>query len=119
MDKCNRYENSMLANWTQSENICLADNYNNDKIQRCPGNAFVFRNDEVTISNEVSIKVFILFAINHVIQTLGPPRLISYQLEFTHTPDSTNMDFDNKSSDFCTYHWTVFTSQTESYICMI
>lgn len=66
MDKCNRYENNKLSNWTQSEDICLADNYNNAKIQSCPGNEFVFRDDEVTISNEVSTKVLISFAIKHV-----------------------------------------------------
>lgn len=66
MDKCNRYENYKLSNWTQPEDICLADNYNNAKIERCSVNEFVFRNDEVTISNEVSIKVPVLCAINNV-----------------------------------------------------
>jgi len=75
LDKCNRYENDQLSSWDQSKNICLADNYNKANIESCPGNEFVFRDQELTISNDVSIKVPL--AINHVNQTMGAPRLIS------------------------------------------
>ncbi|KAH8404448.1 hypothetical protein KR222_002071 [Zaprionus bogoriensis] len=79
LDKCNRYENTMLANWTQSENICFDYNYNRAKIESCPGNNFVFRDEELTISNDFGIycddewKLSLVGTINNLGQLFGIP----------------------------------------------
>ncbi|EDV97915.1 organic cation transporter protein [Drosophila grimshawi] len=79
MDKCNRYENNKLPNWDQSQQICLADNYNKDNINRCSDNEFVFRDKEVTISNDFGIfcedewKLSLVGTINNLGQFFGIP----------------------------------------------
>jgi len=55
LDACNRYSNSELPNWNQSVDICSADHFTRIS-EACPDNQFVFRDNEVTISNDVSIK---------------------------------------------------------------
>lgn len=55
LDSCNRYTNSELPQWNHSVEICSADHFTKNK-EACAHNEFVFRDDEVTISNDVSVK---------------------------------------------------------------
>ncbi|KRF84583.1 solute carrier family 22 member 3 isoform X1 [Drosophila virilis] len=79
LDKCNRYDNYQLSSWNQTQNICLADNYNKEKIERCPGNDFKFRDQEFTISNDFEIfcddewKLSLVGTINNLGQFFGIP----------------------------------------------
>ncbi|KAL7734287.1 hypothetical protein ACLKA6_010630 [Drosophila palustris] len=79
LDKCNRYENYQLSGWDQFQNICLADNYNRSKTESCPDSEFVFRDQEITISNTFGIycddewKLSLVGTINNIGQFFGIP----------------------------------------------
>ncbi|KAH8372356.1 hypothetical protein KR093_011194, partial [Drosophila rubida] len=79
LDNCNRYENYQLSGWNHSENICLPNNYNSDKIESCPNNEFIFQTEEITISNEFGIfcddewKLTLVGTINNIGQFFGIP----------------------------------------------
>lgn len=60
LDQCQRYAPRAITNWTntrEDEQYCTADLFNDEKTQNCPYNNFIFRDDEVTISNDVSIEL--------------------------------------------------------------
>ncbi|CAD7005956.1 unnamed protein product [Ceratitis capitata] len=58
LDQCNRFVTNYTANQlptNESLGLCYAHNFDNNKRQRCTDNDFVFRDKEVTISNEFNI----------------------------------------------------------------
>ncbi|KAH8325279.1 hypothetical protein KR067_001536 [Drosophila pandora] len=81
LDACNRYTNNHLSQSNQSllEDICVAENYMEKKAIACPDNKFVFRDDEVTISNDFGIfcdeewKLSMVGTINNLGQFFGIP----------------------------------------------
>ncbi|XP_037720616.1 organic cation transporter protein [Drosophila subpulchrella] len=78
LDSCNRYTNSELPNWNQSVDICSADHFTRIS-EACPDNKFVFRDNEVTISNDFGIfcddewKLSMVGTINNLGQFFGIP----------------------------------------------
>ncbi|XP_022216882.2 solute carrier family 22 member 3 [Drosophila obscura] len=80
LDQCKRFNNDQLPQWNQStgEDICLAKYYN-AQIESCPDNKFVFRDNELTISNDFGIycdeewKLSLVGTINNVGQFFGIP----------------------------------------------
>ncbi|XP_016976584.2 organic cation transporter protein [Drosophila rhopaloa] len=78
LDACNRYTNSELPQWNQSENICLPRHFTNIS-EACPDNKFVYRDNEVTISNDFGIfcddewKLSMVGTINNLGQFFGIP----------------------------------------------
>ncbi|XP_017840801.2 organic cation transporter protein [Drosophila busckii] len=79
LDKCTRYGNDKLTNWNHSLNICLAENYDQTSIESCPHDSFIFRDEEVTISNDFGIycddewKLSLVGTINNLGQFFGIP----------------------------------------------
>ncbi|SPP76405.1 organic cation transporter protein [Drosophila guanche] len=80
LDQCNRYNNDQLPQWNQSagEDICQAEHYG-AQTESCPDNKFVFRDKELTISNDFGIycdeewKLSLVGTINNVGQFFGIP----------------------------------------------
>ncbi|EDX11460.1 GD15009 [Drosophila simulans] len=78
LDSCNRYTNSELPQWNHSMDICTADHFTRNK-EACAHNEFVFRDDEVTISNDFGIfcddewKLSMVGTINNLGQFFGIP----------------------------------------------
>ncbi|XP_017864324.1 PREDICTED: organic cation transporter protein [Drosophila arizonae] len=79
LDRCRRYENKQLSSWNQTADICVASNYNRDNAERCADNDFVFRDQELTISNDFGIycddewKLSLVGTINNLGQFFGIP----------------------------------------------
>ncbi|XP_017013579.1 organic cation transporter protein [Drosophila takahashii] len=80
LDACNRYTNSELPHWNQSvgEDICFPRHFTGIS-EACPDNKFVFRDKEVTISNDFGIfcddewKLSMVGTINNLGQFFGIP----------------------------------------------
>lgn len=66
LDQCNRYVGTAEDNTTttttqpQFNDTCNANNFNTNQQEKCRTDNFIFRDKEVTISNDVSIKVNML-----------------------------------------------------------
>ncbi|KAH8305803.1 hypothetical protein KR059_011045 [Drosophila kikkawai] len=77
-DPCNRYTNRDLPLWNGTDDICLAEHYTAE-TEACPGNKFIFRDNEVTISNDFDIycddewKLSMVGTINNLGQFFGIP----------------------------------------------
>ncbi|CAD7005955.1 unnamed protein product [Ceratitis capitata] len=81
LDQCQRYAPRATTNWTtprEDEQYCTADNFNQELTEDCAHN-FIFRNDELTISNDFGIycddewKLTLTGTINNVGQFFGIP----------------------------------------------
>ncbi|KRK05398.1 uncharacterized protein Dyak_GE27901 [Drosophila yakuba] len=78
LDSCNRYINSELPHWNYSVDICTPDHFTKN-TEACAHNKFVFRDDEVTISNDFGIfcddewKLSMVGTINNLGQFFGIP----------------------------------------------
>ncbi|XP_075163047.1 SLC22A family member [Haematobia irritans] len=91
MEKCNRYAAASDANFTtrmtisrmsmelESDLVCSADRFNQNKLENCPNNNFIFRDKEITISNEFNIfcgdewKLSLVGTLNNIGQFIGIP----------------------------------------------
>ncbi|KAH8373945.1 organic cation transporter protein [Drosophila serrata] len=77
-DPCNRYTNRDLPLWNETVDICLPNHYTAE-TEACPGNKFIFRDNEVTISNDFDIycddewKLSMVGTINNLGQFFGIP----------------------------------------------
>ncbi|KAH8380177.1 hypothetical protein KR009_009343 [Drosophila setifemur] len=78
LDSCNRNTNDLLPQWNQSADICLAQNFR-EQTEACPGSKFIFRDNEVTISNDFGIfcddewKLSMVGTVNNLGQFFGIP----------------------------------------------
>ncbi|XP_067643249.1 solute carrier family 22 member 4-like isoform X2 [Eurosta solidaginis] len=81
-DQCQRYVPRSISNWTkprEGEQYCTADSFDSKVLQNCPSNNFVFRDEELTISNDFGIycddewKLTLTGTINNVGQFFGIP----------------------------------------------
>ncbi|XP_014093801.3 organic cation transporter protein [Bactrocera oleae] len=82
LDQCQRYAPRAITNWSvtnEAEQYCTADLFDDEETQDCPDNNFIFRDDEVTISNDFGIycndewKLTLTGTINNVGQFIGIP----------------------------------------------
>ncbi|XP_053953858.1 solute carrier family 22 member 4-like [Anastrepha ludens] len=82
LDQCRRYAPRAITNWTtprEDEQYCGADNFDSEVAQDCPSNSFIFRDEEVTISNDFGIycddewKLTLAGTVNNVGQFVGIP----------------------------------------------
>ncbi|XP_036325811.1 organic cation transporter protein-like [Rhagoletis pomonella] len=82
LDQCRRYAPKAITNWTRSPGdvqYCTAESFDSKVMQNCPGNNFIFRGEEVTISNDFGIycdeewKLTLTGTINNVGQFFGIP----------------------------------------------
>ncbi|KAH8270396.1 hypothetical protein KR018_009667 [Drosophila ironensis] len=80
LDSCNRFTNDQISESNQSlvVDICKADYFKPETVA-CPGNKYVFRDNEVTISNDFEIfcddewKLSMVGTINNLGQFFGIP----------------------------------------------
>ncbi|XP_068142334.1 LOW QUALITY PROTEIN: organic cation transporter protein [Drosophila tropicalis] len=74
LDKCNRYVNE-----NASSSTCDPDYYQKQEVQSCPDNNFIFRDNELTISNDFGIycddewKLSLVGTVNNLGQFFGIP----------------------------------------------
>ncbi|XP_030373242.1 solute carrier family 22 member 3 [Scaptodrosophila lebanonensis] len=81
LDKCNRIANKQMSQGNESYelNICVVENYEDQPTESCPNNNFIFRDEEVTISNDFGIfcneewKLSLVGTINNLGQFFGIP----------------------------------------------
>lgn len=87
LDQCNRHASILQENTTISpalpglydDETCKADNFNTNQIENCRTDNFIFRDKEVTISNEFNIfcsdewKLSMVGTLNNIGQFVGIP----------------------------------------------